>query len=343
MKKIGLIGAGKIVENFHLPAWQQIEEAEVVAICDPREDVVRRLAKRFSIASFYQSAEAMIQNTTLDAVDICSPHRMHSTHACMALKAGLHCIVEKPFATKTIEAKSIASQATQNNRVIMCGQHQRFRPPSALVKSMIDAGEFGDVYCIRVDAMATRGVPVQVGNSFTDYEQSGGGPLIDQGSHALDVAWWFLGCPKPVSDFCVTSDRTAPRKGKISSGAEWDVYSVEDFATGIIRFENDSSITIHTSYFANCSTDAFQCEVLGSKAGIVWPTLNFTQEYQNDFIRKKLPIDDTQLASVSELQHFMALINGFAVAQIPVEQSITLVSMIESLYLSARLGEAIKM
>ena len=121
------------------------------------------------------------------------------------------------------------------------------------------------------------------------------------------------------------------------------MYSVEDFATGIIRFENDSSITIHTSYFANCSTDAFQCEVLGSKAGIVWPTLNFTQEYQNDFIRKKLPIDDTQLASVSELQHFMALINGFAVAQIPVEQSITLVSMIESLYLSARLGEAIKM
>ena len=70
--RVGIVGAGKIAETFHLPAWQGNSGARIVAICDPRIDAARRLAERFGIDRVYPSVQAMVQDAVLDAVDICS-------------------------------------------------------------------------------------------------------------------------------------------------------------------------------------------------------------------------------------------------------------------------------
>jgi len=341
MISVGLVGAGKIVETFHLPAWKQIENARVTAICDPRFDVASELARQYDIPRVYPSAQAMIADAALDAVDICSPHRFHKDHAILALRAGLHCVIEKPFATTARDAEAIAQVARASDRVVMCAQHQRFRPPSIALKKMIEAGELGEIYSIRVDAMNARGIPGQVANSFTDVAISGGGPLIDQGAHGIDLAWWLMGCPAPRTAFAVTSALAAPKSGRTPSGARWDVYSVEDFATGILTFADRKSITIHTSYYAHCHQDRFGCEVLGSTAGAVWPELTITRPNGDDVIRETVRPQEDHLASVEELRHFTALINEDTAPLIPVEQSVTVVRMMAALYESAKTAKAV--
>ncbi|MBL6599440.1 MAG: Gfo/Idh/MocA family oxidoreductase [Alphaproteobacteria bacterium] len=341
MINVGLVGAGKIVETFHLPAWKQVPNARVTAICDPRLDAATALATQHEIPRIYESVQAMIADTAIDAVDICSPHRLHKDHAMVALRAGLHCLIEKPFATTSKDALAIAAAARANDRVVMCAQHQRFRPPSMALKKMIEAGDLGEIYSIRVDAMNARGIPRQVGNSFTDAAISGGGPLIDQGAHGIDLAWWLMGCPAPRTAFAVTSAVTAPKSGRTPSGAEWDVYTVEDFATGILTFADQRSITIHTSYYAHCRRDRFGCEVLGSAGGAVWPELTITRPDGDDVKTETIHPHEDHLASVEELRHFTALISQDASPLIPLEQSVTVVRMMEALYRSAKTSKAV--
>ena len=335
MIKIGLIGAGKIAETFHLPAWAQVVGAEVVALVDPRINVAKQLGREYGVCNIFSTIDNMLNSIKLDAVDICSPHIFHADHAIRSLESGLHCIIEKPFTTDKKNALKIASEAEKHDLIVMCAQHQRFRPESILLKSKIDAGELGEIYHVNVEAMASRGIPVQVANSFTDKRLSGGGPLIDQGSHAIDIAWWLMGCPSPSSAFAVMHDGTAPKIGTTKNGAEWTVYNIEDFATGIIRFKDNKSITIRTSYFSNCSKDIFSCEILGTKGGITWPDTIITKPYGNDVKRKKLKVENSALASVAELSHFTSLIKGTNQAIVPLQQSVELIKMIDGLYESA--------
>jgi predicted dehydrogenase len=159
MIDVGIVGAGKIVESFHLPAWAAVPDARVTAICDPQIDAAQKLASQFGITKVYSSVEAMVFDAGLEAVDICSPHQLHRKHAVLALEAGLHCLIEKPFSTTAADAQAIADLACARGRVVMCAQHQRFRPPSLLLKRMIEAGDLGQIYCVRIDAMSARGTP----------------------------------------------------------------------------------------------------------------------------------------------------------------------------------------
>jgi predicted dehydrogenase len=343
MIEVGIVGAGKIVETFHLPAWAAVPDARVMAICDPRVDAAQKLASRFGIAKVYPSVEAMLLDVSLDAVDICSPHRLHREHAALALEAGLHCLIEKPFATSAADAQAIADLAHARNRVVMCAQHQRFRPPSMLLKRMIEAGDLGEIYCVRVDAMSARGVPRQVSNSFTDATLSDGGPLIDQGSHGIDIAWWLMGCPRPLSAYAMTSNTTVPSAGRTPDGAEWDVYSVEDFAVGILTFADNRSITIHTSYYANCREDRFDCEIFGTLGGAVWPDLIVTRPDGNGVTREIIQPEHEHKASVEELCHFSSLVRNASTPVVPLEQSVRLVTMLEALYRSAEIGDIVRL
>ena len=99
MIKIGLIGAGKIAETFHLPAWAQVAGAKVVALVDPRIDVAKKLGQEYEVSNIFSSIENMLDSIKLDAVDICSPHTFHADHAIRSLEYGLHCIIEKPLTT----------------------------------------------------------------------------------------------------------------------------------------------------------------------------------------------------------------------------------------------------
>ena len=117
--RIGIVGAGKIVRSFHLPAWAKVAGARVVAIADPRIDAATELAAAFGIGGVHASLGAMIDAGGLDAVDICSPHVFHAEQAVACLDAGLHCIVEKPMATDS--AGVFSTRAGSKSVTVMVG------------------------------------------------------------------------------------------------------------------------------------------------------------------------------------------------------------------------------
>ena len=89
MVKIGIVGAGKICQGPHMGAYDKIDEAKIVAVCDVNPDRLKDAAKRYPDAKLYSDYREMIDNEELDAVDICTPNNFHSIVAIYALEAGL--------------------------------------------------------------------------------------------------------------------------------------------------------------------------------------------------------------------------------------------------------------
>ena len=109
MVRIGIIGAGKICQGPHMGAYDKIDNAEIVAICDIDEKKLDSVKNRYPNASLYKDYKEMINNEKLDAVDICTPNNMHSIIAIYALNSGLNVICEKPDAINAAEAEKMIS------------------------------------------------------------------------------------------------------------------------------------------------------------------------------------------------------------------------------------------
>ena len=120
MVKIGIVGAGKICQGPHMGAYDKIDEAKIVAICDINKDKLDAASKRHPEAKLYTDYKEMIDNEELDAVDICTPNNFHSIVAIYALNAGLNVICEKPDAINVEEAEKMKAAAEKSMR------HSRF-------------------------------------------------------------------------------------------------------------------------------------------------------------------------------------------------------------------------
>jgi predicted dehydrogenase len=342
MLKVGLVGAGAIAQKFHLPAWEKIPGAQVVCLADSRGEAVREVADKFGITKVYQSIEEMMKHEQLDIVDICSPNALHAEHTLVALEHNVHVVVEKPLTTNAKDVQAIMAKAAAKKKKVMCAHHQRFRPVTVQAKKIIENGDLGEIYYVSAQGIKSRGVPVQNG-SFTNIDLAGGGPLMDLGSHLVDVSWWLMGRPLPVRVRGNSFSKLAGNKDIVNQNGPWQSYSVEDFFVGDVYFDNGAILHIETSYLLNSSRDYFGCEFFGDKKGLLWPQLLVSGEDQNVFVRKQIEFLDDKLASVEELKHFVDSIQNDREPLVTLNDSLTVVSIIEALYESARLKNDISL
>ena len=147
MKKlrIGLVGAGNIAKT-HLRAYQNVENAEVVAICDINAEKLAITAAKFGIEKTYTSETEMLANEELDAVDVCVWNCNHAVCSIEALNAGKHVLCEKPMATSAEEAQQMLDAAKKNDRLLMIGFVVRFCDESRITMDFINNGYLGDIY-----------------------------------------------------------------------------------------------------------------------------------------------------------------------------------------------------
>ena len=140
MLRAALIGCGNIGAGGHLPAYAHIPEAELVAVCDAVEDLVRAAAER-SGATAFADYQQLLARDDIDMVDICLPTYLHGEVATAAAEAGKHILCEKPMALSA-EAADAMIEAAQKARVkLMIGQVRRFDHRYASIKEQIDAVE----------------------------------------------------------------------------------------------------------------------------------------------------------------------------------------------------------
>ncbi len=268
--KIGIIGCGGIANNKHMPALKRIKGVEMVAFCDIIPERAEKAAKQFGTqdAKTYTDYKELLKDETIDVIHVLTPNRSHSFITVDALEAGKDVMCEKPMAINSIEAKKMVDAAKRTGKLLTIGYQNRFRNDSQYLKQEAEKDVFGDIYFAKATAIRRRAVPTW-GVFLNEYEQ-GGGPLIDIGTHALDLTLWVMNNYKPK--YCVGT--TYKKLGDIfPSGNAWgdwnpEEFTVEDSAFGFIVMENGATIILESSWALNSlETREAVTSICGTKAG----------------------------------------------------------------------------
>ena len=268
--RIGIIGCGGIANGKHLPALKKVKEAELVAFCDIIEERAVKAAKEYGVegAAVYTDYKELLKDETIDAVHVLTPNRSHSFISIDAMRADKHVMCEKPMAKTYAEAKEMVKVAKETGKILTIGYQNRYRPDSQYLKRACENGELGEIYFAKAHAIRRRAVPTW-GVFLNEYEQ-GGGPLIDIGTHALDLTLWTMNNYKPK--FCVgtTYHKLNNDTNTGNAWGDWDPakFTVEDSAFGFIVMENGATIVLESAWALN-TLDVREAvtTVCGTKAG----------------------------------------------------------------------------
>jgi predicted dehydrogenase len=197
-QQIGIIGCGGIAQMKHLPALAQLQDqCELVAFCDTTEEKASKAAKEFGVpgAKVYTDYKKLLADGSIDAVHVLTPNNSHAPISIAAFQAGKHVLVEKPMAATGADALAMVEAAEKAGKKFTVGYQNRLRTDSQTLKAACQAGQLGDIYFAKAHAFRRKAVPTW--GVFQDKAQQGGGPLIDIGTHALDLTLWTMDNWKP--------------------------------------------------------------------------------------------------------------------------------------------------
>jgi len=353
--KVGLIGLGGICRGVHYPAYQRMDNAEVVAICDINPAKIDAFKSDFAlenVASFTDFNE-LLNVEGLDFVDICTPNYLHSIIAVAALERGINVFCEKPDAVSVEEALKMKEASERSGKKLMVMRNNRYRLSSKFLKNYIADGKMGDIYCGRCGWIRRRGIPGK-GGWFTTKAQSGGGPLIDLGVHMIDLAIWLMGNPTPVAvsgcTYCKfaesdISDSANSAYGEKKSGGTFDV---EDLAMGFIRFDNGACLQIEFSWASNVEQEEVFVELRGTKSGSKFSSLFdgikiFAEDGEKciDIIPEGVKDSLGVQHHEANIRHFTDVLANGATPDFEPIQGVNMIKILSAMYESAKLGREI--
>ena len=269
--RVGIIGCGGIANGKHMPSLAKVNECEMVAFCDivPERAEAAKVKFGTADAKAYTDYKELLADKSIDVVHVLTPNIDHSYITVDALEAGKHVMCEKPMAINSAEAKKMLDAAKRTGKKLTIGYQNRQRDDALFIKQMCDNGELGDIYYARATALRRRGVPTW--GVFIEEDKQGGGPLIDIGTHALDLTLWSMNNYKPK--YCVgqTFHKLNKQTQTGNSGGDWDVdkFTTEDSAFGFIVMEDGAVINLESSWAINLlDTREAITTLAGTKAGV---------------------------------------------------------------------------
>ncbi len=199
--RLGLIGAGAIAQSWSQAVDSLPEMCQLVAIADQIPEKSEELARKHPGAQVFSSCTQMRLEADLDGVIICTPPLFHPEQACEMLNHGVHVLCEKPLAITVSEAERMAAAARTAERVFTMASKFRFVPDVIRAREILGSGAIGDVVLFENQFAGKVDMKLRWNSNP---EISGGGVLIDNGTHSLDIMRYFLG---PVEDITVVEGK----------------------------------------------------------------------------------------------------------------------------------------
>jgi predicted dehydrogenase len=188
--KFGVVGAGRIGKRHSLMI-QRNENAELLAVCDIRPDVMVGFSG--DEAPVYEKIDDMLKaHPEIEVLVVASPNGLHADQAIQALKAGKHVVIEKPMCLNTSEGERIIHTALHESRQVFVVKQNRYSPPVKWLKSVIDSGVLGKIYMVHMDCFWNRDERYYTGADWHGGPLDGGS-LFTQFSHFIDILYWTLG------------------------------------------------------------------------------------------------------------------------------------------------------
>lgn len=341
---LGIIGTGWPGQQHAIAALAG-DFASVHACADLDETRRVEFEKEFKPKKCFSDYHQLLQDQSVDAAVICLPNFLHFPATLAALEAGKHVLCEKPPTLNAAEMKVLREEAAKRKLVYYFGRQFRFTGAMRAARRAVEQGRLGRIYHARATFVRSRGIPVGVGNWFTEKRQSGGGALIDIGIHALDAVWYLMGTPKPVA---VTAQVFQNFPQLVKAGT----FDVEDAAYAFIRFDNGAIVQLETSWAGNLTDDipprqyfgqeSHNSVIYGTKASIRLKPLTLFEDREGELAAVPLEAaEDEPSGFVLQLQNFAEAIAGEAEAVNNADQAVALMEMVDGIYSSSQLGREV--
>lgn len=341
---MGIIGTGW-PGQMHAQALGKIDGANLYACADLDDERRDAFVKEYAPERHYSEYHELLNDQDIDAVIICLPNFLHFPASLAAIEAGKHILCEKPPTLNGAEMKVLREEASRRGLIYYFGRQFRFTAEMRTAKSLVEEGRLGQIYHAKATFVRSRGIPVGIGNWFTEKKRSGGGALIDIGVHALDAVWYLMGTPRPVSV-------TAQVFRNFEHIVKVPVFDVEDAAYAFIRFENGAIVQLETSWAGNLTDDipprkyfgreSNNSVLYGTKASIRLKPLTLFEDQDGELVTVPLEAKQDEANGFElQLRNFVASINGESAPTNNAEQAVALMTMIDGIYASSKLGREV--
>jgi len=229
--RIGIIGTGNIADRHAVGYLANKDKCELTAVCNIHRKKAEDFAERFGVKKIYKDYKRMLKGDVVDAVSICLPNYMHATATVEALANGKHVLCEKPMATNIEDAERMATEAAKRHLILYIGFNHRFIPALFKGKEIIE--KLGQPIAVRI-AYGHSLVESLAEKWFSHKALSGGGTLIDNGVHMIDITRWYFG---EVSEVNAQIGKYVLSKG-----------DVEDNAIVLLKMRNGAIVSLQFSW-----------------------------------------------------------------------------------------------
>ncbi len=250
--RFGIIGCG-VIGRIHAQAITSLPDAQLVAVADIIPERAQELAEAFHVTP-YSDFQQMLAREQLDVVDVCTPSGMHGEHACQVMRSGPNVIVEKPMEiSRAAIEEMLRVQQETGMKLAVISQH-RFDPVTRQVHDLVEEQAFGRL------VLGNAIIPWWRSQAYYDsgawrgtWELDGGGVLMNQSIHSIDLLQWLMG---PVRSVFAYTDTLVHRM------------ETEDVAVAVLRFANGAlgTIAATTGAYPGVST---RIEIYGDKGSAV--------------------------------------------------------------------------
>ena len=343
--RVGIIGAGAI-GKFHVDSYRELPDVEIVAIAEKGMKRAKERAAVVGVDRYFGDYRKLLAIEEIDAINVCTPNYLHCPQTLDALKAGKHVICEKPMAMNVAEARKMVAEARKAKKTFMMAFCQRFAATGQAAKKVVDAGDLGKVYHVRIEYIRRRGIP-GLGGWFTRKEQAGGGPMLDVGVHFLDLVLWLTGYPHAATA-SAGSHRIFGHRDDYTYLGMWGTtpvpggpFTVEDLLSGFLRFRNGMTVKLEASWACNSDARGF-VEILGDRGGLrILPEVEFYGQHGDQLVDMKVQLPKVS-GYVEELRHFVDCVRRRKTPMATGEQGVKVQRIIDALYRSAKLGREVR-
>ena len=217
--RFGLIGCGMIA-SFHAQALSVLPQAELSGAYDASETAAKRFCGKWG-GQVYGSIDQMLADPAIDAVCILTPNGLHAPMAMQALEAGKHVVVEKPMAITLEDADRLIALSQSTDRLVCVISQLRFSPAVQAVRRAVEEGAFGRITSASLSMKYWRDEAYYASSWRGTWKMDGGGALMNQGIHGVDLLQYLVGPVTRVSAFCKTQTRPIETEDSAAAALEF--------------------------------------------------------------------------------------------------------------------------
>lgn len=280
MVRFGIVGAG-VISDSHAIGITTTENAKLVAVCDIIEEKAKALAEKYGAERIYTDYNEMLRDPEIDAVSVCVPSGVHGEIVIAAARAGKHIFCEKPIEVTAEKMDEMIRVVESTDVKVQCVFQLRIRKASRRVKEALDSGVFGKVLMASAYLKYYRSPEYYKSAGWrATWEYDGGGCLMNQGIHGVDLIAWLMGGIKKISAFTRT---------------QLHDITVEDAAVAAVEFANGAVGVIEGSTCCQPAQSP-RFEIYCEKGSIIFDSESISQWHLNG---EEITFDDLGSATVT--------------------------------------------